>query len=166
MSRLITVHKLDARGREVRRYQGRQLRRNAHALTLEAHFDHPQVPLEGMTLQPGDRFVETFYRRRWYNVFAIYDPETGRLKGYYCNITRPARFEGDHIYAEDLALDLLVLPDGTLRVLDEKEFCALALEPAERRAARQALQELVELAARCRPPFQALSPLRDTECVS
>ena len=42
----------------------------------------------------------------------------------------------------DLALDLLVFPDGSQLVLDEDEFAALNLSPSEQAAARQALAEL------------------------
>jgi predicted RNA-binding protein associated with RNAse of E/G family len=153
MSTTITVHKLDHRGREVVQYQGRLLRRSPQEVTLEARFDHQDAALEGFTLRRGDRLVETFYRQCWYNVFAVFDGQTGDFKGYYCNITRPARFEGDHIYAEDLALDLLVLPDGTWRVLDEEEFESLELDPHERAAARQALAELAKRAAQGAPPL-------------
>jgi len=55
--------------------------------------------------------------------------------------------------AEDLALDLWVAPDGEMLVLDEDEFAALALPPAEHDAAQQALAELQAMVRRKAPPF-------------
>jgi len=65
-----------------------------------------------------------------------------RIKGWYCNLTRPARITADAVYAEDLALDLMVYPDGRFRVLDEDEFAALKLKPAEREQALRGLESL------------------------
>lgn len=155
MNDVITVHKLDAAGREVRSYTGHLLARGATWVRLEAaaQFDHDEIAFPGLTLRRGDRMVETFYADRWYNVFCIYDGAAGALKGWYCNITRPPRLEAKDVRAEDLALDLLVYPKGGDLVLDEDEFDALELTPAEQSTARRALAELRELAARRQGPF-------------
>ena len=155
MSALITVHKHAADGRELLAYPARLLDVQDACMTVEAVFAHPEVEVGGLRIRPGDRMVESFYADRWYNVFAVFDSEGGGLKGWYCNITRPARFgPGDgHVYAEDLALDLVVLPDRRWQVLDEEEFAALTLTPEERRAALAALTELQSLALRRRGPF-------------
>ncbi len=154
--RVITVHKLDAEGREVFSYPGRLLEETPAHRVVEAHFDHDDLRVEALTMRRGDRFVELYYTDRWYNAFAIHDGPNGRLKGWYCNITRPARFTEDAIYAEDLELDLLVLPDGRSAVLDEDDFNRLPLEPSERRAARQALEELLAHARARSGPFAAI----------
>ncbi len=155
MSQPVTVHKLDHTGREVLRYQGWTLDRQGNCWRLEALFDREGEMVAQLKLQRGDRFVETFYADRWYNVFAVYDGEC--LKGFYCNITRPARFDdGGHIYAEDLALDLVVYPDGRWQVMDEEEFSALPLAAGEQQQALRALAELQSLAARREGPFRAL----------
>jgi hypothetical protein len=138
----ITVHKLDSAGAEVWTYSGRLLRRGEHRLTLEALFDHPDEEYHGLPLRTGDRFVETHYADRWYNVFAIHDVESGELKGWYCNITRPARLGAHDIWSTDLALDLVVLPDGRWSVLDEEEFAALEIPALDRSAALEALRGL------------------------
>jgi predicted RNA-binding protein associated with RNAse of E/G family len=96
----------------------------------------------GVTLRRGDRFVETYYSNRGYNIFEIYDREDGALKGYYCNVTRPARFADGRVEYEDLFLDLWVGADGAQTILDEDEFLAADLDEAARRAARDALKEL------------------------
>ncbi len=153
MTEGVTVHKLDADGRAVWAYPTRLLARGATWVRLEALYDRSDVEFPGLILRRGDRMVETFYADRPYNVFAIYDGARGGLKGWYCNITRPARFESQEVFAEDLALDLLVLPDGGDRVLDEDEFAALDLSVDERSMALRALDELRDLAARRAGPF-------------
>lgn len=157
MSRTITVHKLDDGGREVWRYQGQLLARGPHWLRLEATFDRERTESGRLTIEPGDRFIETFYDDRWYNVFAIHDPHGRVFRGWYCNIARPATLEAADVYQEDLALDLIVLPDGSTEILDQREFDALALPVAERRQAEQALQDLLDQVRRAEPPFQALA---------
>ncbi|OQY20658.1 MAG: hypothetical protein B6I35_10355 [Anaerolineaceae bacterium 4572_32.2] len=42
-----------------------------------------------VALEPSDRWTECFYTDRWYNVFEIHAADDS-LKGWYCNITRPA----------------------------------------------------------------------------
>lgn len=157
MTEAITVHKLDAAGRQVWAYPTRLLARGATWVRLEAQFDRAEVVFPRLTLRQGDRMVETFFDDRWYNVFAIHDGATGTLKGWYCNITRPARIEAREVFAEDLALDLLVYPEGGDLVLDEDEFDALGLPAEEQSLARRALLELRELAARRQGPFAATS---------
>jgi predicted RNA-binding protein associated with RNAse of E/G family len=135
------------------------LARGTTWVRLEAHFDRDDIVFHRMTLRRGDRMVETFYADRWYNIFAIHDGTAGVLKGWYCNIARPARFETQDVFCEDLALDLLVYPEGGDLVLDEDEFVALGLSPAEHSTARQALVELRELGARRQGPFA--EPIND-----
>jgi hypothetical protein len=77
----IKIHKLDAHGHEQWRYDGIVLEQDDSGITLEAYFDREGVEFEGIQLQPGDRFVETFYFDRWYNVFAIYDRGKPSLRG-------------------------------------------------------------------------------------
>jgi hypothetical protein len=123
-------------------------------VTLEAAFDHHDEDFHGLRLRRGDRFVETFYADRWYNVFAVHDVESGERKGWYCNLTRPAKIEDGDVWAEDLALDLVVLPDGSQVVLDREEFEALRLAPDELHHALAALEELRRLASAGDGPFR------------
>ena len=151
--RQVTVVKLDHRGEEKWRYQGVALDRTRSSIILEAIYDQPDDNLHGIPLRRGDRFVETHYSDRWYNVFAVYDVQSDLLKGWYCNITRPARIDGDQVVAEDLTLDLIVRPDGSSIVLDELEFEAQELSSQDRAEARSALSELQGLAAGMEGPF-------------
>jgi hypothetical protein len=154
----VTVHKLDARGAEVWTYTGRVLLATSTSVTLEASYNGPEEDFHGLPLRHGDRFIETFYSDRGYNVFAIHDPEGMRLKGWYCNITRPAVFGDGHIQAEDLALDLIVLPDGQSVIVDEDEFRSLELGDDEREAAWATLERLREWALRRSGPFAYVPP--------
>lgn len=138
----ITVRKLNLAGQETWRYTGRVLERHAGRIVLEAEFNREDTPFHEIMLRSGDRFVETFYTDRWYNVFEIHDRDDHRLKGWYCNIGHPAVIEEETVTYIDLALDLLVYPDGRHLLLDEDEFTALALSPEVKQQARLALEEL------------------------
>ncbi|HEY47752.1 MAG TPA: DUF402 domain-containing protein [Anaerolineae bacterium] len=158
MNPSITVHKLNENGQEVWRYRGEVLERSDNSVTLQAHFDHDDLDLHHVQLRRGDRFIETFYSDRWYNIFAIFDVDDHHHKGWYCNITRPARLEAEDVYAEDLALDLIVTPERKLLVLDEDEFAALEISAEERQRALETMAALKAMATNNSGPFD-LSPL-------
>ena len=149
----ITVHKHNHLGQETLHYPAQVLTRAENEIVLEAIFQREQMELGYVTLAPGDRFVEHFYADRWYNVFAIYAAESGALKGWYCNITRPARIEDHAVRADDLALDFFMRPDGEEFILDEAEFAALPLTMEERAQAQAALTKLRTLASHRAGPF-------------
>ena len=148
----ITIRKLDHAGNQVLAYPGQVLRRDGRTIVLRTGWDRASLDLGFVVLEPGDRWTEYFYADRWYNIFEIHASD-GCLKGWYCNVTRPARISDEQVLAEDLALDLWVAPDGEPQVLDEDEFAALSLRPAEREAARQALAELQGMVAQRVAPF-------------
>ena len=150
----VTVVKRGADGRELWRYQGTVLAASDQLVILEAVYDQPDENFHGLELRRGDRFVESHYGDRWYNVFAIHDVDTGECKGWYCNVSRPASFDGDVIAADDLALDLVVNTEGQSIVLDQEEFNALELSETDRAAAIAALRELQQLAAKFEGPFR------------
>jgi predicted RNA-binding protein associated with RNAse of E/G family len=124
------------------------LAQNEKSLTLEAFFNRDDMTFHGMLLKRGDRFVETYFADRWYNIYEIYDRDSNERKGWYCNVTRPAEIEDGKISYVDLALDLLVFPDKRQLILDEDEFAALKISPEEAQTARLALQELQALFTR------------------
>ncbi|HEX7568577.1 MAG TPA: DUF402 domain-containing protein [Anaerolineaceae bacterium] len=143
----VVVIKRNIDGQETWRYDGRILERGQNWLLLEAFFNRQDTPFHGIVLARGDRFLETYYSDRWYNIFEIHDRLSGDLKGWYCNVTRPALFEETQVSYIDLALDLLVYPDQTQLVLDEDEFARLPIDPSTRQKALAALQELQTLFA-------------------
>ena len=138
----VTVIKRNQDGQETWRYRGEVIERGENYLILEAIFDHDDVFFHGMRLRRGDRFVETYYTERWYNIFEIHDRDDDKLKGWYCNVATPAIIEGDSVSYRYLPLDLLVFPDGRQIVLDEDEFAALSLSPEMRAQAQTALKKL------------------------
>ena len=153
MTDRVTVRKLDASGALIFQYTGKILRQTKNSVVLEAIFDMEEQEFHGLVFRAGDRFVETHYRDRWYNVLAIHDVDTGELKGWYCNVTRPAQIQDATLSAEDLALDLVVRPDGSWFVLDEAEFAELDLASEDRENAEAALLELQRFAAALDGPF-------------
>ncbi|WP_405402537.1 DUF402 domain-containing protein [Streptomyces sp. NBC_01104] len=100
--------------------------------------------------EPGDVFTEYYWRDAW---FAVKEVRTGagELKGWYCDVTRPAVLRDGELLVEDLDLDLWVPADrsGVLR-LDEDEFEESGLagrDPEAAKAAVAALDELERLAS-------------------
>ncbi|MEW2133568.1 DUF402 domain-containing protein [Streptomyces sp. NPDC005435] len=92
--------------------------------------------------EPGDVFTEYYWRDRWYAVKEVRAGD-GTLKGWYCDITRPAVRSGAGLSVEDLDLDLWLPADGAdvLR-LDEDEFAASGLAESDPQAARAAVSAL------------------------
>ena len=138
----LTVIKQDHTGTEVWRYQGSIIAHTDEHMIVEAFFDRDDMLFHGMWLRRGDRFVETYYFTRSYNIFEVHACEDDHIRGWYCNIATPAEFDGKRVIYCDLALDLLVFPDGRQLVLDEEEFSNLPLLPEQRQKARMALVEL------------------------
>lgn len=153
MKAAIKVFKRDVEGRITWQYSGRILRRETNAVVLEAFFDHPDRPFMDVTFKKNDRFLETYYTDRWYNVFEIYDRDDGELKGWYCNVGQPAVIKDGTVSYVDLALDLWVSADGRQTVLDEEEFEALDLDDGDRQRALSALAELQQAFQAKRPPL-------------
>ncbi|MDR3080183.1 MAG: DUF402 domain-containing protein [Streptomyces sp.] len=92
--------------------------------------------------EPGDIFTEYYWRDRWYSVKEVRDRQ-GALKGWYCDITRPATLHGSELTVEDLDLDLWRSADGTTVLrLDEDEFAASGLATTDPQAAAAATQAL------------------------
>jgi len=133
-------------------YEGVLLSRDENSVTIEALFDRDDRPFMDTTLKKGDRFVETFYSDRWYNIFEIYDRDDGQVKGWYCNVGVPAVFEDGVVSYVDLALDLWVSADGKQSILDEDEFAELNLNKELSRGALNGLDELKRLFERKNPP--------------
>ncbi|MFI8827979.1 DUF402 domain-containing protein [Streptomyces sp. NPDC053431] len=106
--------------------------------------------------EPGDVFTEHYWRDRWYAVKEVRSGD-GTLKGWYCDVTRPAAVDGGTVLVEDLDLDLWVSADGTevLR-LDEDEFAASGLAASDPEAAESAVAALDALEALGRDGLRAL----------
>ncbi|MGW1655447.1 DUF402 domain-containing protein [Streptomyces atratus] len=137
-------------GRTKIRYPADVVRDDGTRVTVRAPWAAPGVRDFGFVrFEPGDVFTEHYWRDRW---FAVKEVRTGagELKGWYCDITRPAVLRDAELLVEDLDLDLWVSADGSAVLrLDEDEFEESGLaerDPAAADAARRALDELEHLA--------------------
>lgn len=149
----ITVFKRSHTGENVLEYSGDVVERDKTWVCLRARFSRDDVDAGYVVFRRGDEFIEWFYADRWYNVFEMHDVDDGHLKGWYCNITRPALITDHWIKADDLALDVFVSPDGSILVLDEDEFAEIVISAEERRLALMAVEEIRRLVAKQEPPF-------------
>jgi hypothetical protein len=147
--REVTVRLVKAE-REKLRYQARVLADDGTHLVVRAPYAGDGPHDLGYTMfEPGDVFTEHYWRDRWFSVKEVRRPD-GSLKGWYCDVTKPVRIDGDTVVSDDLDLDLWLSGDGQeILRLDEDEFLASGLpqaDPATADRARQALDELAELA--------------------
>ena len=149
----IRVQKKNPAGEVTYEYEGVLLNRDAHSLKLEALFDRADMPFMDVVFKKGDRFVEYYYADHWYNIFEIHDRDDERIKGWYCNIGKPAVFEDGNVSYVDLALDLWVSVNGKQTVLDEDEFEELQLDEETRTGALKGLNELKKIFLNEKPPL-------------
>lgn len=148
----IRVQKKNPAGQVTYEYEGVLLSRDENSIKLEALFDRADTPMVDVILKKGDRFVEYYYTDRWYNIFAVYDGGNGKIKGWYCNIGKPALIEDGLVSYVDLALDLWVSADGKQTLLDEDEFEELKLNEGLKAKALSGLEELKQLFLKDKPP--------------
>ncbi|MEU6622477.1 DUF402 domain-containing protein [Streptomyces litmocidini] len=133
-------------GRTKIRYPAEVLAEEGARLSVRAPWAAEGVRDFGFVrFEPGDVFVEHYWRDRWFTVKEVWSAD-GSLKGWYCDITRPALIDGAGVVVEDLDLDLWVSADGSevLR-LDEDEFAASGLAASDPEAAARAVVALDEL---------------------
>ncbi|MFD4971415.1 DUF402 domain-containing protein [Streptomyces sp. NPDC058424] len=145
-------------GRTKIRYRGVLVSDDGTRLTVRAAWAGEGVRDFGFVrFEPGDVFTEHYWRDRWYSVKEVRDAG-GALKGWYCDVTRPATRSGTDLVVEDLDLDLWRSADGTdIRRLDEDEFAASGLARTDPGAAAAALAALDELEGLAREDgFEAL----------
>ena len=160
MTDLLTVKKLNLNHELIIAYDGEVLERTPEAIVLEARFSRETMDLGYAVLEHHDRFVEHFFADRWYNIFEIHSVHDDHLKGWYCNIVKPAAFGAETIEQVDLALDVWINPDGSYHVLDRDEFEALEIDQATRLRAQQAVGELIYLLYHRAAPFTSIDQPR------
>ncbi|MFF0553589.1 DUF402 domain-containing protein [Streptomyces sp. NPDC004311] len=152
MSLPLTVH-LTKAGRTKIRYPAVQVADDGDRISVRAPWAAEGVRDFGFVrFEPGDVFVEHFWRTRWYAVKEVRAGD-GTLKGWYCDITRPAVVRSGEIHVEDLDLDLWVSADGgSVLRLDEDEFAAGGLARTDPEAAARAVRALDALDDQARTP--------------
>ncbi len=150
---MITVTKLNPLGERKIQYQGEVIQRLSHGVVIQAYWKQPTKDLGYTLFEPGDQFIEYYYTDRWFNIFDI-SSAGGTRKGWYCNIAEPANIHDEQIEQVDLLLDVWVNPKGAPLILDEDEFEAdITLNDEQRKGARQALQDLLQMVAAQTEPF-------------
>lgn len=150
---MITVTKLNPLGERKIQYQGEVIQSLSHGVVIQAYWKQPTKDLGYTLFEPGDQFIEYYYTDRWFNIFDI-SSANGTRKGWYCNIAEPAHIRDEQIEQVDLLLDVWVNPKGAPLVLDEDEFESdTTLNDEQRRGARQALQDLLQMIAAQTEPF-------------
>lgn len=133
-------------------YEGELISRKKNSATVEALFNRDDLPFQEIVLKRDDRFVETFYTDKWFNIFEIYDRDDGKLKGWYCNVTKPAEISENEIAYSDLILDLWVSANGKQTVLDEDELNELDLDAELKEKIYASLDELKKYFESKNPP--------------
>jgi predicted RNA-binding protein associated with RNAse of E/G family len=149
------VIKKDAYGKIKWRYEAEPVQWGDGWLLLQAYFDIDDRHDGYFQWQKGDLFHEWYFADRWYNINKIYDRETGALRGWYVNITRPSRWDEHTLEWEDLELDIFVYPDGDLILKDEEAFSALNISREDHDAAIAAMHEIFTMATQGLPPFDS-----------
>ena len=154
---MITVIKQDHRGKEKIRDKGKVIRRTTDNIVIEASWTLPEKDLGYTRFEPGDRFIEYYSTKHWFNIFDIASSD-GTRKGWYCNIAEPANIYEDHIEQIDLILDVWVTPQGETLMLDEDEFAAeTTLSQEQRTGIELGMQALLALVAARAEPFTSLT---------
>jgi len=154
-ARIWTVVKLRPDGSEAARYPATDIPAPDGWVAARAIWTYGTVDIGYYSFEQDDVLYEYFATERPYNLFATYRPD-GRLVGWYCNVTHPTRVNDDTIYWHDLWVDVLVMPDGSIEVIDMDELDESGIEQDDPRlhalilAARD---ELVQMARERAYPF-------------
>ncbi len=106
------------------------------------------VDLAGVPIPAGTLSYGVYWVDRPFNVYRWVDPR-GTVLAHYFNVATETRILPDALEWLDLELDVLVTPDGRVRVLDEQEV-PVDLAPRYRAV-------LDEAVARLRDPAEVLS---------
>jgi uncharacterized protein len=154
----LTIFKLNERGEEVYQYNAQVVEKAPNFVCVRAAWGgkYNELKREFLVFRRGDLLTEWHYSDRWYNIFRVQEGSRGPLKGFYCNITRPAMISEEVVTAEDIALDVLVSPSGEVILTDEDEYEAMPLSAEDRQQAMNAVEEIKRLVAQRLPPFDEL----------
>jgi predicted RNA-binding protein associated with RNAse of E/G family len=160
MSTAITVHKRNWRGEKVYSWQGEVTSSEDGHVVLRAVWKGPGTVRvsDEVVFDAGDVFYEHYYDGKPYGLWQVLTPDESSLKCWYCNVSTPAEIDGESITFRDLLLDVLLLPDGTARVLDCDDLDRArseGLDPALVALAEDAVQEVLDMIAAGRAPFDA-----------
>jgi hypothetical protein len=128
------------------RYTGVVISDDGDHLVLQAVWLH-ENDLGVARIEPGDIATEHYWRSRYFSIWEVRGP--AGLRGWYCNVARPAVLADGVIQSRDLELDVWISADwATHVILDEDEFEAstlIARHPELAAEARRAARFLSEL---------------------
>jgi uncharacterized protein len=153
---MLNIYKLNHEGRQVYEYTGELLERDTAYIKVRAAFNLPDKQKDYVTFREGDQFIEWHYTDHWYNIAEVHDVDDDHLKGWYCNIIRPATFGENQITWADLALDVWIAPDGSILILDEDEMDALEMDETVIKNAWAAIDQIKACVQRRDPPFDVI----------
>src|SRR5215216_4848389 len=157
----LTVVKLDPDGQEVARYRGVVIDAGAPNpwVAVQATWVSREHDLDGLLFIAGDVLHEFFSPTHRFNVFAVFAPN-GELRGWYANVTHPARLDATTnpttLIWHDLYIDVVALPSGRVVVRDEDELEESGLRETDRElydAIRSTRDEILALARQRAFPF-------------
>jgi hypothetical protein len=160
----LTIVKLAPDGSEAARYRGEVVGHGQDSWVLVlATWTTRTIELDGLSFCPGDNLLEWFSPQHQFNAFAVFSP-ADQLKGWYANVTHPARLDATQdppvLIWHDLFLDLVGLADGSFTVRDDDELLASGLadiDPELHARILEARSELIRRFQRRLPPFADLS---------
>lgn len=98
------------------------------------------LDLAGVAIPADAVSYGLYWAERPFNVYRWGDPR-GAVLAYYCNVAAETRISPEAVEWLDLEVDVLITPDGRVRVLDEEDVPA-DLAPRYRAALEQALGRL------------------------
>jgi predicted RNA-binding protein associated with RNAse of E/G family len=157
MGNKITIHKRNHTGRTVWSYTGEEIERGDNWICIKARYwGNGPVDIGFMTFEQGDLMTEWFYTDRYYNVFKVQKGDSEIIKGWYCNISRPAEIDADSVGADDLELDVFVSLTGELHLLDEDDYAALKLTTEEHESVQKAIATIRDFVGQRKSPFDAI----------
>ena len=143
-TRTLTVFKQNHMGEPVFNWKGELVAETPTSRLVSARFSGADaVPVDKVTFRKDDLMLERYYTDRWYNLFEVHQGSSDQVKCWYLNLSYPAQFSAESIIWQDLALDLVVYPDGEYRLLDEDEFDALLLPLGIRNRCLETVKEIL-----------------------
>jgi len=143
-TRTLTVFKQNYLGEPVFNWKGELVAETPTSRLVSARFSGADaVPVDKVTFRKDDLMLERYYIDRWYNLFEVHQGSSNQVKCWYLNLSYPAQFSAESIIWQDLALDLVVYPNGEYRLLDEDEFNALPLDVEVRRHCLETVQDIL-----------------------
>jgi hypothetical protein len=147
-------------GRVGDRYTGVVITDDGDHLVLQAVRLH-ENDLGVARIEPGDVATEHYWRSRFFSIWEVHGP--AGLRGWYCNVARPAILVGGAVQGRDLELDVWISANWTKHViLDEDEFEASPLIAGHSRAGRRgAARSPISLGAHAATATRALGDFAD-----